>query len=552
MSTRISDTLLGAQSDMIRVHRRVVHVGAAAAWFAAALLLIAGFISGDQELLVGAVGPTIAAAFMTAQILLHRENGSIALVGSAVVVVVMYTVVGTPDTLLPAALALVVISAIGMLLVAKHLIPLAAGVAVFLGIAPQFWSLSLVEAVQLGSVMALSFVMTTVIFQTVRNAATALDTKFKVMFDQSPTAMFEEDWTDAIEYVRSEYSGPPERISQFLSAYPEVVRRAVGKATITRVNDAAISLLEASGPEDLLGPSDRGRVTDENIESFVDALVALYQDKESFEREFLGHTLQGRKIWLQARCVKSTTGEKPGSLLVALADVTHARAKTEALADLIRAKDLFIASVSHELRTPLTAVVGFTSEMAGSSISGDEMAELMKLVSGQAEEMSYIVDDLLVAARAEIGTVSLDVGEVDLGEQLHAVIGGVGVNIGETPSRLPTVSADATRVRQILRNLLTNLNRYGGPERRILGGENGDLAWIEVRDNGEGVPAEDADRIFEPYATAHTGVTGSVGLGLAVARQLAELMGGSLRYRRDKDESVFRLELPLSRKPIAA
>ena len=130
MSTRISDTLLGAQSDMIRVHRRVVHVGAAAAWFAAALLLIAGFISGDQELLVGAVGPTIAAAFMTAQILLHRENGSIALVGSAVVVMVMYTVVGTPDTLLPAALALVVISAIGMLLVAKHLIPLAAGVAV--------------------------------------------------------------------------------------------------------------------------------------------------------------------------------------------------------------------------------------------------------------------------------------------------------------------------------------------------------------------------------------------------------------------------------------
>ena len=551
MPTTTSGTLLGSQSDMSRVHRRVVHVGAAAAWFAAALFLIAGFVSGDQELLMGAVGPTIAAAFMTVQIALHRENGSIALIGSAVVVMVMYTVVGTPHTLLPAALALVVISAIGMLLVAKRLIPFAVGVAVLLGIAPQFWSLSFVEGVQLGLVMALSFVMTTVILQTVRNAATALNTNFKVMFDQSPTAMFEEDWTEAIEYVRSEYSGPPERISRFLSAYPEVVRRAVGKARITRVNDAAISLLEASGPEDLLGSRDPGKVTEENIESFVDALVALYQDREFFEREFLGHTLRGRKIWLQARCVKSTTGEKPGSMLVALADVTHARAKTEALADLIQAKDLFIASVSHELRTPLTAVVGFTSEMAGSSISGDEMAELMKLVSGQAEEMSYIVDDLLVAPRAEIGTVSLEVGEVDLGDQLHAVISGMGVNVGETPSRLPTVSADAGRVRQILRNLLTNLNRYGGPERRILGGENGDRAWIEVRDNGEGVPAEDADRIFEPYATAHAGVTGSVGLGLAVARQLAELMGGSLRYRRDMDESVFRLELPLSRKPIA-
>ncbi len=537
---------------MIRVHRRVVHVGAAAALFAAGLFLVAGFISGNQEFLIGAVGPALAAAFMTAQIVLRREHGGIALIGSAVVVMVMYAVVGSPDTLLPAALALVVICAIGMLLVVKHLIPLAAGVAVFLVVAPQFWSLTLVEALQLGTVMALSYVMTTVIFQTVRNAATALDTKFKVMFDQSPTAMFEEDWTDAIEYVRSEYSGPSERILQFLTAYPEVVRRAVGKATITRVNDAAISLLEASGPQDLLGSRDPAKVTEENIESFVDALVALYQDREFFEREFLGHTLRGRKIWLQARCVKSTTGEKPGSMLVALADVTHARAKTEALADLIRAKDLFIASVSHELRTPLTAVVGLTSEMAGSTISGDEMAELMKLVSGQAEEMSFIVDDLLVAARAEIGTVSLDVGEVDLGEQLDAAISGVGVIVVDTPSRLPTVNADPGRVRQILRNLLTNLHRYGGPDRRILGGENGDRAWIEVRDNGEGVPVEDADRIFEPYATAHHGVTGSVGLGLAVARQLAELMGGSLRYRRDMDESVFRLELPLSRKPIAA
>ena len=75
--------------------------------------------------------------------------------------------------------------------------------------------------------------------------------------------------------------------------------------------------------------------------------------------------------------------------------------------------------------------------------------------------------------------------------------------------------------------------------------------WIEVRDDGQGVLAHDAERIFETYATAHPGVEASVGLGLAVSRQLAELMGGSLNYSRDLNESVFRLELPAAKAKVA-
>jgi signal transduction histidine kinase len=209
-----------------------------------------------------------------------------------------------------------------------------------------------------------------------------------------------------------------------------------------------------------------------------------------------------------------------------------------------------VASISHELRTPLTAVVGLTSEMVSGGLGGAERDELIELVAGQAQEMSHIIDDLLVSARAGMGTVAVALETVDLNAELTAAVEGVGIRLLELPPDLPPAIGDGKRIRQILRNLLTNLERYGGSNRRVLGGVEGRRVWLEVRDDGEGVSEHDSGRIFEPYASAHNGVAGSVGLGLSVSRQLAELMGGSLDYFRDAGESVFRLELALARESL--
>jgi signal transduction histidine kinase len=547
MSVGLAETLLAANTDMRRIHRRVVQVGAAASWTAAAVFLVAGFLAGNDGLFVEAVGPIIVAGFMTVLIVLRRENGGMALFAAAIVTMVMYTVVGGEDTLLPAALALVVICAIGMLLIESHRVITVTGVALFLAVAPLFWSLSLTASLQLGVVMALAFVMTSAIFFTIRNAATALNVRFQTLFENSPTAVMEEDWTKALAHIRSEYTGRPDRIRAFLMAYPAVVRRAVSQAKIVRVNQAAIELLEADGPEDLLGYRDGNKVTDETLEGFVSALVALYEGRSSFEEDIPALTMKGRSIWLQTRCVNTSPGSTAASILIGLADITHIKARQEAMADLVKAKDEFIAGVSHELRTPLTAVIGLTSEMSSTnSLSDEERSELMGLVADQAVEMSNIVDDLLVAARAEMGRVAVEATVVDLQSQLEAAIEGLGIEIRELPVSTPSAIADPSRVRQVLRNLLTNAVRYGGPNRRIVSGAFFDYVWLEIRDDGPGVTSDEAVHIFEPYGTAHSGVRGSVGLGLSVSRQLTELMGGSLTYRRDLDETVFRLELPMA------
>ncbi|HEX6222298.1 MAG TPA: HAMP domain-containing sensor histidine kinase, partial [Acidimicrobiia bacterium] len=536
MASRAPTTLLASRYERLQLHRIVVRVGAVAAWITTAIYLVAGVLSGT-DLYLEAVGSFLAAALMSYQLVTGREDGGIALFGSGVVVVVWYTLFGDQGTVIPAAVALVLISSLGMLFSLRHRLMVAVTLAAALFAVPFLWDLPADEQMVLGAIMSLSFVMTHFIFSSIQDSSRAVNARYQMLFDGSPTAVLEEDWSEAVAYIRSEYTGKPGRIKQFLLAYPHVVRRGVAKSKIIRANEAAMRLLEIRNPARFLGYRDPEFVTEETMEVFVSALVCLYEGGKTWEYEIPTKRRSGDTLWLQNRSVDTSTGAPGTTIIVALADVTHMKARNEAMAEIVRAKDEFIANVSHELRTPLTAVIGLTSEMADSPDMGpEERAELLELVSGQASEMANIVDDLLVAARAEMGTVAVEVHEMDLLPELRATIDGLGINVEVPPSPTERVLADPRRVRQILRNLLTNAQRYGGPKRRVVTGSLLDRVWLEVRDNGPGIPDDEATHIFEPYVTGNSGVTGSVGLGLAVARQLAELMNGTLEYERSAGE----------------
>ncbi len=240
-----------------------------------------------------------------------------------------------------------------------------------------------------------------------------------------------------------------------------------------------------------------------------------------------------------------------GELKDSLAEVTELKEQLERAA---RSKDQFIASISHELRTPLTAVVGLAHELTGGNafISAEEAVELVALIADQSAELSYIVEDLLVAARADIGTLNLKMERVDLSAAIESVIAGHLSSTDAThvnTSRAPWSTycrADGFRVRQILRNLVTNATRYGGDEIWMDVDQRDSTVVITVADNGPGIPVGDEELIFQPYGRVECGRVepASVGLGLAVARQLAQLMNGELEYRRVANHTEFRLTLP--------
>ena len=218
---------------------------------------------------------------------------------------------------------------------------------------------------------------------------------------------------------------------------------------------------------------------------------------------------------------------------------------------LVASKDEFVASVSHELRTPLTVVVGLANELrdGSGSFTEAEKGEFIDLIADQGNEVANIVEDLLVIARADIGRISVLPEEVDLRAHVRdALVGMKDHELVSTVGEAPAVWADPTRVRQVLRNLLTNAVRYGGNQVRIELGVIGDKARLEVCDDGPGIDEIDHDRIFEAYHRAHhrQGQPASVGLGLTVSKRLAELMGGDLTYYRKEGWSVFSLSLPLA------
>ncbi len=211
----------------------------------------------------------------------------------------------------------------------------------------------------------------------------------------------------------------------------------------------------------------------------------------------------------------------------------------------------FLASVSHELRTPLAAVLGFATELAESwdLFEPDEARGLVRLIASQSADISSIVDDLLTMTRLEAGTMSVYPTEVAVTEHLSDLVESAGRD-GSRPIAWEgdvVVWADANRLRQIIRNLITNALRYGGEEIRVVLGEDGTHGAIEVRDSGGPIPPARVATMFDPFEHGDSGqnTPNSVGLGLAVARSLARVMGGDLHYTHD-GESVFRLELPLT------
>ncbi len=235
-------------------------------------------------------------------------------------------------------------------------------------------------------------------------------------------------------------------------------------------------------------------------------------------------------------------------------EATQARLK-----DLIKSKDQFVASVSHELRTPLAVVLGLSAELEdrAEDFGTDERNEFHRMIAQQSREVSHIVEDLLVVARADEVGLTVFVEPMELELEIKSVLKALSKEIAGRVrvQLLPStpVKGDPLRFRQILRNLVMNAHRYGGPIITIDGYVGNDTVELHVKDDGPGVPPDQQESIFEAYRSGVQirGRTASIGLGLTVSRKLARLMGGDLTYRYQQG-SVFVLSLPIVDEALAA
>lgn len=226
-------------------------------------------------------------------------------------------------------------------------------------------------------------------------------------------------------------------------------------------------------------------------------------------------------------------------------------AKLEAERELGRSKDEFIAGLSHEFRTPLTAIFGFSELLIEQGLVDPEMSkELIGLINSESAELSRMVEDLLMAARLEAGELTIERAPVEITEETHSVLAPfirAGWDV-ETYMAPGTAWVDGLRVRQILRNLVSNAVKHGGPNIGVYGRTTASSYLLTVVDDGDGVPAEIVERLFDRFVHDGRGalLAGSVGLGLNIARSLAEAMSGTLVYERIDSATAFTVSLPLA------
>jgi len=248
-----------------------------------------------------------------------------------------------------------------------------------------------------------------------------------------------------------------------------------------------------------------------------------------------------------------------GALL--FAEAQQARVTAEK-ADQIKTR--LLTNVSHELRTPLNIILDATKNALRTSQSSsrpDEatLATDLQHIQNNAEHQLRVINDLLDLSRAEIDELDLYLELIDprplLEEAFHSLADNVDPMRNviwdvQLPDRLPWLNADAVRLRQSLLNLLSNARKFTEHGQITLGAEVlPPYLHLWVADTGPGIPAEQQERIFEPFVTAERDrVTGGIGLGLSITRHLVALHGGSIALDSEPGlGSTFHIYLPLPR-----
>lgn len=235
------------------------------------------------------------------------------------------------------------------------------------------------------------------------------------------------------------------------------------------------------------------------------------------------------------------------------AEAEHA----EALREVARLKDVVLASVSHDLRTPLTTIKALAQSAAA---RGDESA---RLIEEQADRLGALVSNLLDISRLRGGAFPVSV-EPNTAEDVVGVIprhlggllAGRTLNTSIDMSQQALVGRfDFVQTLRILSNLIENALRYSAPECAVDLSVTREASGLRfaVADRGPGVPVAERERIFEPFYRMQGAPpdAGGVGLGLSIARHLAQAQGGSLHYEpRPGGGSVFVLTLPVGDTPV--
>jgi two-component system OmpR family sensor kinase len=245
--------------------------------------------------------------------------------------------------------------------------------------------------------------------------------------------------------------------------------------------------------------------------------------------------------------IRAESDDELGKLASAFDDMQNQ------LARLDRARKQFIASASHELRTPIFSLGGFLELLTDEDLDDETRRQFLDQLRGQVDRMRKLATELLDLSRLESGALELRPEPTDVGQLAREVAGeftpaaqrhesAVRLELPDGPIEL---DCDPERVAQVLRILLDNalVHTPAGTGVQVSAARQNGHVSLEVSDRGLGIKRQNMPHIFEPFFTSNEEAQGA-GLGLAIARELAERMQGRLNVRSAPGSTTFSLVLP--------
>lgn len=243
-----------------------------------------------------------------------------------------------------------------------------------------------------------------------------------------------------------------------------------------------------------------------------------------------------------------------GGVLVVLHDETEHHRSEE------RRKE-FVANVSHELRTPLTNVRSYAETLrdSGRDIPQDTANNFLDIIINETDRMTHIVQDLLTLSRLDAGNTEMNCTRFEFGEAISSVVRANALEAKrrghelklEPEQPLPLIYGDRQRLEQVMMNILGNAIKYtpDGGHILVTAGTAGEHVWMDISDDGIGIPEKDREHIFDRFYRvdkARSRESGGTGLGLSIAKEIVERHHGTIRLAwHEGPGTTVRLTLPI-------
>jgi len=309
------------------------------------------------------------------------------------------------------------------------------------------------------------------------------------------------------------------------------------------------------------------RVLPEDLPAAEASLRRALDGEGDYHAEFRAVRSDGGQRWIEARGrVDRDPSGRPLRCYGVMIDVTEHRHAVDALRDADRRKNEFLGVLSHELRNPLAPIRNSIYLLERAAPDSPPAARAREVIRRQTEHLSRLVDDLLDVTRISSGKIELERARLDLCELVRAacddhrslfVRDTVELRL-DLPAEPAWVDGDATRLSQVIGNLLQNAAKFTPAGGQVVVGVRAAEGRSEVfvRDTGVGMEPDQVERMFEPFAQAERSLArtkGGLGLGLALAKGLVELHGGTVRAHSEGlgRGAEFRVSLPGAAGPAA-